>query len=348
MPAGPEQTAQLARAVYELYVEAEFNLLLIVTRRLARGIDRPGWAEAKLKEVYQLRLQVERRMGIVTRRGTALVEEVLRQAYARGSASAAVDLDTSSPLPIATSQPALRALLLETTTALAATQRYVLRSVLDAYHAALAQPVGRVLVGDVTRRQASQQALDRLLGQGITGFVDRSGRRWDLASYTEMAVRTGVGHANVQGHLDALQAAGHDLVIVSNAPGECSRCRPWESKVLSISGQAPGRPTVTEARRAGLFHPGCRHRLGIYLPGVTEPETDTADPEGDASRQQQRYLERGVRQWKRREALALDPQAASRARSKTRAWQAALRQHVAATGGKRLPYRERIGTGVAR
>jgi hypothetical protein len=343
MPAGPEQAAQLARAAYELYVEAEYNLLLIVARRLARGIDRTGWAEAKLKEVYQLRLQVERRMGIVTRRGATLVEEALGQAYARGGASAAADLDASSPLPIATSQPALRALLLETTAALAATQRYVLRSVLDAYHAAIAQPAGRVLIGDVTRRQASQQALDRLLGQGITGFVDRSGRRWDLASYTEMAVRTGVGHAAVQGHLDTLQAAGHDLVIVSNAPGECRRCRPWESKVLSISGQTRGHPMVAEARRAGLFHPGCRHRLGVYLPGVTEPEADTADPEGEAARQQQRYLERGVRQWKRRQALALDAQASRTASIKVRAWQAALRQHVAATGGKRLRYRERVG-----
>ena len=33
-------------------------------------------------------------------------------------------------------------------------------------------------------------------------FVDKAGRKWELASYVEMATRTGNVHAALQGHID--------------------------------------------------------------------------------------------------------------------------------------------------
>ena len=70
------------------------------------------------------------------------------------------------------------------------------------------------------------------------------------------------------------------------------------------------------------------------------------DPDLYAARQQQRYLERGVREWKRREAASLDDLAAGKARAHVREWQGRLREHVAANDLKRLYYREQIGKAI--
>ena len=149
-----------------------------------------------------------------------------------------------------------------------------------------------------------------------------------------------VGVSQFRGHVWDLQTGPRwywtNRILTHN-------CRPWEGKVLSISGADRRYPTVKEATSAGLLHANCRHRLTAYIEGVTRPETNTADPEGDRARQEQRRLERGVRQWKRREAAAIDPEAERMAKAKAREWQARLRDHVEANDLKRRPERERIG-----
>ncbi len=342
MPAtpDPELATDLAKEVVTLYSRAADEILADVARRLGRGIDQPGWAERKLIEVTDLRNAATARLEALRSQVPDVVTEAIEAAYAAGGADAAADGVTAA---IRQSPAAVRALIAETVTNLEQTHFRILRSTLDVYRAAVAE-VGApsVVTGTRTRRQAAQQVLDRFANQGVTGFVDRAGRRWQLESYSEMAVRTTAGRAQVTGTLDRFQAAGRDLVIVSDAPQECPACRPWEGRVLSISGQTQGYPTVGEATSSGLFHANCRHALGAYIDGVTRRFTNTADPEGDQARQEQRRLERGVRQWKRRESVALSPEAERAAKAKQREWQARLRTHVDQTGSKRLRYREQI------
>jgi hypothetical protein len=215
---------------------------------------------------------------------------------------------------------------------------------------------GQVLLGTLTRRQAAQAALNDFARKGVTGFVDQRGRGWNLTSYIEVAVRTATAHAAVAAHIDRLQAYGMDLVIVSNAPAECSMCRPFEGKVLSLSGTTIGTidgaggvrvyASMAEATAAGLWHPNCRHSAALYQPGVTKPYGPTADPEGDAARQKLRYLERQVRSWKREQAVALDDAAARRSGAQVRAYQSKIRDLVATTTAKRQPARERVGHAI--
>ncbi|MCL7660111.1 phage minor capsid protein, partial [Klebsiella pneumoniae] len=76
------------------------------------------------------------------------------------------------------------------------------RRVQDAYDQALVRAASTVLTGAGTRVDAARSALSFLADRGITGFTDRSGRRWDLASYGEMVTRTASGHAAIEGHMD--------------------------------------------------------------------------------------------------------------------------------------------------
>lgn len=101
--------------------------------------------------------------------------------------------------------------------------------------------------------------------------------------------------------------------------------------------------TLEEAKAAGLFHCNCRHSISAYQEGVTPPMGDVADPEGYAASQKLRYLERKTRESKRLEAAAMNPTALRAAKARTAAYQGKIRDHCAATGAKRQPWRESFG-----
>lgn len=342
MPVSPELAADLAAAVSSRYAEAEQVMLATIAKALAKGMDAPGWAERKLANVRNLQSEIRLLLKELDPAAAKLVAEAVQTAWDRGAAVAAKDLATELIGPSAPSRAVAR-LTSETIGNVVGTHPRILRSSMDAYRSVIAKVSAQALIGTQTRRSSTQAALDVFARKGITGFIDKSGRGWRLESYVEMSVRSTTAHAAVAAHTDTLVANGQDLVMVSNAPQECEQCRPWEGEVLSLTGDTKGRKTLQQATSAGLFHPGCRHSTGIYLPGVTKPMHDTADPEGDAARQQLRYLERQTRAWKRVQAVALDDDAARKAGSSARAYQARIREHVATTSAKRQPARERLG-----
>ncbi len=91
----------------------------------------------------------------------------------------------------------------------------------------------------------------------------------------------------------------------------------------------------------------CTHQVYPYVPGLTDAaRVAHSDPDVYEARQQQRYLERGVRAWKMRAATSLDEARATAAQAKAREWQARLREQVDANGLKRLSYREQIGKAI--
>jgi len=105
-------------------------------------------------------------------------------------------------------------------------------------------------------------------------------------------------------------------------------------------------PLLSEAMDAGLLHPNCRHTLATYFPGVTElpkvPDEAEARKNYEAE-QKQRYMERQVRRWKRREAGSLDEENKAVAKAKVREWQKRIREHLKENPQLRRDYwRERL------
>ena len=131
------------------------------------------------------------------------------------------------------------------------------------------------VTGYDTWKQAARNFREQLAERGVTGFKDRTGREWNMRSYSEMVARTTTMEAHNQGTINRLAESDFDLVIVSSHGGACKLCVPWESKVLSITGKTPGYPTLAEAKAAGLFHPNCAHAMSLYIDleeGLPEPE----------------------------------------------------------------------------
>ncbi|MFB7029666.1 MULTISPECIES: phage minor capsid protein [unclassified Streptomyces] len=380
MPVSPAMAEDLAREVGTLYRDAESALLELLATALAEGIDSPRWAELKLRSIGDLRAAVERVTDALQTDTDGAVRRALITAYGRGRQAAVAELGAldigrelvaRDTVPNAPAVDRLAASLAEDTRPV---YQRITRAVVDIYRRITGQAAGTQLLTGMTRRQASQRALDQFASRGVTAFTDSSGRRWEMASYAEMAVRSVTARAAVEGHIDALGEIGVGLVMVSNSPLECERCRPWEGEVLSLGPESGPRtiraesliqPTgwraafrppetvavhvagsLVEARATGLFHPNCRHSLGAYLPGVTTRPPHHPTPQtsyGDTQRQ--REIERHIRRWKRVKAAAMDDAARRRAESFVRKWQAAQRKHIAAHPVlRRQPEREQIGS----
>lgn len=347
MPVSPDMAEAIAKELLAAYEAAESDMLRAVARRLARGIDGDGWAERKLAETQRLRRELQKIVSRLDELAPAQVEAAIARAYGIGQAAGALDLEGTGRLATAFTSSgegvAIRILARETMGMLSGVGLHALRVAEDVFRDVVSEASRGVLTGTLTRRQAAQRAIARFADRGLSGFVDRAGRSWEMGSYAEMAVRSTAGRAAVAGHADKLSAAGLDLVQISDAPEECDKCRPWEGRVVSLRGRTPGYPTLRDAESDGLFHPNCRHSVGLYDRRVTKTPRRTADPEGDRDRQRQRYLERQVRQWKRRAATALDPVEEAKANAKVREWQGTLRTFVAENDRKRLRYREQLG-----
>jgi hypothetical protein len=368
----------LAREVGRLYEDAEAALLEKLAKALEADIESPRWAELKLAAIGNLRTAVETVAEALQQDTDGAVRRALIEAYNRGRQAAVAELGAldigrelvaRQTLPNAPAVDRLAASMADDTRPV---YQRITRAVVDAYRGVVARASGGVLLGGMTRRQASQRALDQFADRGITGFVDRAGRSWNMASYAEMAVRSVTARAAVEGHVDALAEIGVGLVIVSDAPLECPLCAPWEGEILSLSGpsgphtvqaehatETTGRirrrprivpvhvvGSLIEARAAGLFHPNCRHSLSAYLPGVTTRPQAPPHPQGATyeDTQQQRYLERQVRAWKRRSAAAMDDAARRKANARVREYQARIRQLTADKGLPRKSAREQIGS----
>lgn len=369
MPIHPGMVEPLAERTRDLYAQAEERLLGIVARQLADGLEAPGWIERKLAAVQAVRRASQ---GVVDELGRAVqleVFDVVAESYNTGHRAAVAELGALSDDArrlvdeITPQAQAVDRLAQETVDVVTSTHRSILRAVVDGFRAVVSEVIATPLLGTGTRRQATQDAMRRFADRGIRAFVDRSGRRWQLTSYTEMAVRTGVARAATQAHMRTLATAGIELVMVSNAPRECPLCRPWEGKVLAISGPGGARTvevehavedgrmvrvrvagSLDEARAAGLQHPNCRHSVSAYTPGLTATEQAESDPAGYEAGQRQRVIERHIRKYKRREAGAVTPEGKRAEAAKVRQWQGAMRDHLAAHPDlRRLRHREQPG-----
>lgn len=216
--------------------------------------------------------------------------------------------------------------------------------------------LGGALTPEGTRLDAAQQALDILAKRGITGFKDASGRNWSLTSYIEMKSRTIVNQELIDTHTERMLDRGQNLIVVSSHSRPVPQCQPFEGQVLSLDGEtgtvirpnATGgravkvkiKATLKQARAAGFQHPNCGHAVSAYVAGASRTFKTEPDPAGYQATQDQRALERDLRELKRAQALASNPLARKAALAKVRAQQAAIDLHTKQHGLKRRTRRE--------
>lgn len=333
------------------YRDAELQILEQIRNRLLKGqtLDDQAWATARLAEVQAMRKEATSALRSVNSSMGAQISESLDSAYKDGETAALKDTqrylpERPSAITAQSRRAAVAAIAREVAGGVAEAQSGVLRQAVDQYQEVVRKVVMSTAAGAVDRRTATSQALEAAYGAGLkTG----PGGRMSLESYIEMATRTGVAKSMVQGHLDSLSANGIDLVYVHPGPRPCDLCDDWGNAVLWRTSGPAGSIRVEsivddstvevyvmggldDARTAGWGHPNCRCSVGAYIPGATElpQDRDPWDQEGYEAQQRQRGIERHIRDWKRKSALATDPESLAKANLKVEQWQAAQRAHM--------------------
>lgn len=328
----------LAERMLTIYEQAENTMLTRISNRLMRGVDTPGWTEKKQAEVGRVRFEISNALRELQSERNSIAREGIYSAYAAGQQEQTTEMQRFvSSLGVGSNvspnSEKVARILSDLTSSLDAADRNILRRVDDVYANIIGESSARLATGTVTLRQAVQESLNSFANRGITSFVDKSGRSWEMANYAEMALLTAIEKATVEGYVDTMQSYGFELAIVSSHAGACPLCEAWEDVVLSVTGEDENYPSLDEAEGAGLFHPRCLHHLSTYYPDIHRNAKSRPDPVREPSaeytaRSEQRYGERMIRQWKRRMAVAGDRDEERYAYQHVRRWQAHVRQTI--------------------
>lgn len=353
MAIAPADGQDFAKAIKDVYEYTEQIILQKIAKRVASGgpaEDPEHWLERKLAEVRRHEAEMDRIIRQLAKAGPQAINDLVVQAYLSGIISADSDLVGAGiavplePLAItpammadpmnvvatfgATHTAALASITAEAMGGLQGAHVMMLRQARDGYRDVITDVARGAIAGVDTRLQATQKAISKFADQGIGVFKDKNGKQWDIAVYAEMATRTAMAHAHVQGHINRMVQQGRDLVIVSHHSEPSDLCAPHEGKVYSISGNDKRYKALSWAIADGLFHPNCRHTINAYIEGLTEVPKIKADPEGYKKRQKQRHMETQVRKWKKRQATAVHPTEIAKSEAKVKEWQKALREYT--------------------
>lgn len=355
------------RKIINLYRDAEIELLRLIAHASRRGaIGTEAYYTRQRREMHRVTALTQRLVTGVEQAVTMEALQAVYEAFEEGLGHRPAYLDEDnidSPFKAYVNVKAVHLLADTIRTDLHTHNIQVMRDVEDNYRLIVNSVAATKHVTGEAHTTGLQQALNRFADRGITGFTDKSGRRWRIDSYADMAVRTVTHRAAFEGKMQRYQEEGVEIVRISTHPNSAPQCAPFQGKLIALSGDAGDRTvydldgtphtvwveaTMQEALEKGYKHPNCRHTESRYFYGAPEPPAPPEYPkDGYEQEQHQRYLERGVRRWKRREAVAGTAQEAAYARGKVAEWQGAIREHVETHDYLvRLPHREQLRVGV--
>ncbi|NRZ73114.1 hypothetical protein DFN08_005204 [Clostridium beijerinckii] len=199
-------------------------------------------------------------------------------------------------------------------------QSSVLRKMDDVYRQTIFKSQVYLQSGVTTVYKAIDMATKDFLNKGIDSITYSNGSKMNIASYAEMCLRTANHRATLLGEGKKRDEFGVHLVVVSAHANTCSKCAPWQGKVLIddifshpsqeyIQEYSKKYPLLSEAVKAGLLHPNCRHSLTTYFEGITNiPKIPDEKEAADTykAEQKQRGIERDIRKYKRIAAGSCD------------------------------------------
>lgn len=175
---------------------------------------------------------------------------------------------------------------------------------------------GEVVSGVSSLNQAVRQGVQKMVENGITGFVDHGGHQWSPEAYVTMDIRTTMANTAREAVFERNEQYGNDLYQVSWHDGARPLCYPWQGKVISrdnisrdveddegntVHVYAQSETSYGEA--AGLFGINCGHYPIPFVPGFSRIRKPEQNEEQNAKEyeesQKQRQLERKLREEKR-------------------------------------------------
>lgn len=388
----PNDILQISEPIEAIYQRTVDELLI----NIAHHFNISGWERTRYWEIKKLS-----EMGALTKESAAIIAKntnmlpaEIEKAFLQVSEKACLDIDPQlreaaakgllqNPANTPSTSVLMRQMVqgyvdqavdtcnMVNTTMLEATRNVYLNGVQTAVNAATRKELTQtleagafgVITGAETKTQAIRKAMNAITAQGITGFVDKAGRKWSAEAYTSMVIRTTAHNAAIQSVKTRQQEyGGGDIFQVSSHPAARPLCYPYQGKFFSWStsgefkdgaGHTHKYNIITDSsygEPAGLFGINCGHHPIPMIPNFSYPQDGpTMDEEQNkkayGETQQQREYERQIREAKRDLEIAKatgDEVAIKEAEQKVAQKQANMRAFTKETGRPRRYDREKI------
>ena len=226
----------------------------------------------------------------------------------------------------------MEALIKATTKDMEKAEHAMLRMVNDQYRKTIFNAQIMANSGAFTLQQSIDKATKDFLRIGINCIQYKNGRRVNIATYAEMAIRTANKRAVLISEGDTRNAYGIHTVRISRYGGCSETCLPWQGRIYvddvysggtKEEAQEKKLPLLSNAIAGGLFHPNCKHRATTYFYDLKKSlgKIQEDGVENPPKEQQHRKNLLHIQQQKRIEQGSLDRNNIQQSKAKKEIWQ---------------------------
>lgn len=346
--------------IKKLYEDMEMELISSMKRNYKRHLkeeDKTGfqfsqWQAEKLKELKRYQRENKKIIGDYTKGLPDKISKHLNNELKQGSINAINQYNkvmgkSLKPNKVMnhsffrTNDRKVNSLIKVVNNDLKTANTAVLRMANDQYRQVIHKSAFFVANGVFTEKQASNMATKELtelqktklaideankdfLSRGFNCIEYKDGRRVNIASYSQMAVRTASLRAQLMGEGDFRKSMGRVLVQSTSHGGACPICQRWENKIFIDDVYSGGTKKdgkymlLSEAMNQGFLHPSCRHGLTTYYPELEDME-DYTDEEyeedinwinnriNELTNSELNYINRNIKRFDRLEKGSISP-----------------------------------------
>ena len=338
--------------IKELYEKMEMEIISSMKRNYQRHLNEEAktgfkytqWQAEKLKELKRYQRENRNIIGEYTNNLYEEISKQLQEELRQGSINAIKQYNkvlkqNLKPDKIMnrsffkTNDKKVKALIKSVNNDLKTANTAVLRMTNDQYRQVIHKSAFFVGNGVFTEQQAAKMATKELtelqltklaidesnkdfLSRGLNSIEYSDGRRVNIASYSQMAVRTANLRAQLMGEVDFRKSIGRHLVQATSHGGACPICQKWEGRIFIDDVYSGGTSKdgnymlLSTAMKQGFLHPNCRHGLTTYYPELEGIENETEEEyqdDMDYINQRINYIERNIKRYNRLENGSLSP-----------------------------------------
>lgn len=328
--------------VVEIFQDIEMELIKSMKRNMKRHIGEEiqedinwtQWQAEMLNGLAQYKAENADKLQGYYSTINDDIEELIRQAYKLGETEQEIEIlkaiqegfkankvDTLQGSFFKLNKEKLNALIKSVLYDFEMAESAILRMADDVYRQTIFKAQMFYNSGASTLWKAVDMATKDFLSAGLNCIEYRNGARVNIASYSEMAIRTANKRANLMGSANKREEWGIHTVKMSSHSSACPMCIQWQGKVYIDDVYGKGTkeesikskyPLLSEAIKGGAMHPNCKNGLSTYYEGISNPpKNPTKEEKEEMSRrydleQRQRECERNIRKYKRLEAGCID------------------------------------------
>lgn len=304
------------------------------------------WQAEQLKSLEEYRRANQKKFGRKFKDINAKIEELIRIARDEGEMDQEIEIlkaiqkgfHAKKASPGATGEffklndRKLDALINATVSDMEKAETAVLRRANDQYRQIIYNAQVYANTGAGTYEKAADMATKDFLSAGLNCIQYANGARHTISDYADMAIRTTVKRAYLQGEGQKRQEWGIHTVIMNKRGNPCPKCLPFCGKVLIDDVWSGGSrkdgpyPLMSYAIERGLYHPRCKDSHTTYFPGISTADDTWTDGELEAiglkARQEAKhqYADRQAEKYERLAKYSLDQENKEKYRKKEEKW----------------------------